>query len=184
MLFDFQPRLSSDLLATRPLAADDFDGLYAVAADPLLWEQHPDKDRWRPDGFRVFFAESLASGGALAVVDGCDRRVIGSSRYHGYDPYRSEVEIGWTFLARSRWGGVYNGELKRLMLRHASKFVDVVVFLVASGNVRSQRAVENIGGVPAGSRRDGSGRRSLVYRIEARTWTDVMESHDRVVPGY
>jgi N-acetyltransferase len=105
MLFDFQPRLSSDLLETRPLAADDFDGLYAVAADPLLWEQHPDEDRWRPDGFRAFFAESLASGGALAVVDGCDRRVIGSSRYHGYDPYRSEVEIGWRFLARSRWGG-------------------------------------------------------------------------------
>jgi RimJ/RimL family protein N-acetyltransferase len=108
----------------------------------------------------------------LAVVEGRDRRVIGSSRYHGYDEHRSEVEIGWTFLARSHWGGVYNGELKRLMLRHAFRFVDVVVFLVAPANVRSQRAVENIGGVPAGSRRDGSGRRSLVYRIEARTWTD------------
>jgi RimJ/RimL family protein N-acetyltransferase len=42
--------------------------------------------------------------------------VIGSSRFHGYSEERSEVEIGWTFLARSHWGGRYNGELKRLML--------------------------------------------------------------------
>jgi len=166
--------LTSDLLEIRPLVADDFDGLYAVAADPLLWEQHPDKDRWRPESFRVFFAESLASRGALTVVDCRDRQVIGSSRYHGYDEHRSEVEIGWTFLARSHWGGIYNRELKRLMLRHAFTFVDVAVFLVAPGNVRSRRAVENIGGVPAGSRPDGSGRRSLVYRIEARTWTDIV----------
>jgi RimJ/RimL family protein N-acetyltransferase len=76
------------------------------------------------------------------------------------------------FLARSHWGGVYNAELKQLMLRHAFAFVDVVAFLVAPGNLRSQHAVETIGGVPAGSRQDGSGRRSLVYRIEARIWTD------------
>jgi hypothetical protein len=109
MSFDFQPRLKSDLLEIRPLAADDFDGLYAVAADPLVSEQHPDKNRWRPENFRPFFAASLASGGALTVVDDRERRVIGSSRYYGYDEHRSEVEIGWTFLARSHWGGVYSG---------------------------------------------------------------------------
>jgi N-acetyltransferase len=174
MSFDFQPRLKSELLEIRPLAADDFDGLFGVAADPLLWEQHPEKDRWKSENFQAFFAESLESGGALTVVDNREGRVIGSSRYHGYDEYRSEVEIGWTFLARSHWGGVYNRDLKRLMLGHAFTFVDVVVFLVAPGNFRSQRAVENIGGEPAESRRDGNGRRSLVYRIDGRTWTDVV----------
>ena len=139
-----------------------------------MWEQHPDKDRWRPESFQAFFGESLASGGALTVVDGRDRRIVGSSRYHGYDERRDEIEIGWTFLARSHWGGVYNRELKRLMLAHAFTFVGAVVFLVAPGNIRSQRAVEKIGGVPAGSRRDGSGRHSLVYRIEAPTWTDAV----------
>jgi len=168
--FDRQPRLTSDLLQVRPLAADDFDDLCAVAADPLLWEQHPDTDRWRPEGFRSFFDDALASGGALTVIDTRDRRVIGSSRYHGYDEKRSEVEIGWTFLARSHWGGVYNGELKRLMLRHAFIFVSAVVFLVVPENLRSRRAVEKIGAVRSGSRHDGSGRQSLVYRIEARDW--------------
>jgi RimJ/RimL family protein N-acetyltransferase len=105
----------------------------------------------------------------LIALDRKDGRVIGSSRFHGYDE-KSEIEIGWTFLARSHWGGVYNGEMKRLMLRHAFRFVTSVVFLVGPHNIRSQRAVEKIGGVRAGSRLDGGGRESLVYRIEAAAW--------------
>lgn len=170
MSFESQPCLTSTLLEVRPLAAEDYDDLYAAAADPLLWEQHPDTDRWRPEVFRSFFDDALASGGALTVVDAGDGRVIGSSRYHGHDEQLSEVEIGWTFLARSHWGGLYNGELKRLMLSHAFTYVSTVVFRVAPGNLRSQRSVEKIGAVPSGSRRDASGRESLVYRLEARDW--------------
>jgi RimJ/RimL family protein N-acetyltransferase len=165
--FDFQPCLTGDLLELRPLAADDFHALYAVAADPLLWEQHPCKDRYQEAVFTSFFREALASGGALTTRDRRDGRVIGSSRFHGYDEAASEVEIGWTFLARSHWGGAYNGEMKRLMLRHAFRFVRNVIFLVGPDNVRSQRALEKVGGVRAGWRLDGSGRVSLLYRIEA-----------------
>jgi RimJ/RimL family protein N-acetyltransferase len=103
----------------------------------------------------------------LIAIESKDGRVIGSSRFHGYDSEKSEIEIGWTFLARSRWGGVYNREMKQLMLRHAFRFVKSVVFLVGPDNVRSQRAMEKIGGVRAGSRTDGGGRESLVYRITA-----------------
>src|SRR5262249_5799612 len=94
-----------------------------------------------------------------------DGWVIGSSRFHGYDEEKSEVEIGWTFLARTHWGGLYNGEMKRLMLRHAFRFVNSVIFLVAPQNLRSQRAVEKIAAVRVGSRPDGSGRESFVYQI-------------------
>jgi len=131
----------------RPLRPDDHADLYAVASDPLLWEQHPDWDRFKPEVFDKLFAESLESGGALIVHDVASGAVIGSSRYWGYDEQLSEVEIGWTFLARSHWGGRYNGELKRLMLEHAFRFVDSVVFYVGPDNIRSQRAVEKIGGV-------------------------------------
>jgi RimJ/RimL family protein N-acetyltransferase len=159
--------LTGDLLELRPLCPEDFPALYAVAADPLLWEQHPCKDRYREEVFAVFFREALESGGALIAIDRKDGRVIGSSRFHGYDEEKGEIEIGWTFLARSHWGGTYNGEMKRLMLRHAFRFVNSVVFLIGPHNFRSQRALEKIGGVRAGSRVDGSGRESLVYRIEA-----------------
>ena len=80
---------------------------------------------------------------------------------------KSEVEVGWTFLARSHWGGAYNGEMKRFMLRHAFHFVNCVIFIVGPHNFRSQHAVEKIGGIRAGSRPAGSGRESLVYRIDA-----------------
>lgn len=167
MPFDLQPTLISELVELRPLRAEDFDDLFAVAADPLIWEQHPASDRYREDQFRILFRESLESGGALVAIDRKDGRIIGSSRYHAYDEDSGEVEIGWTFLARSHWGGRYNGEMKRLMLQHAFRFVDRVVFLVGPQNVRSQRAVEKIGGVRAGSRQDAAGRDSLAYEISA-----------------
>jgi RimJ/RimL family protein N-acetyltransferase len=167
MPFDLQPCLQGDLLELRPLCAEDFGALYAVAADPLLWEQHPCNDRYQEEVFKVFFREALQSGGALVAIDRKDGRVIGSSRFHGHDEEKGEIEIGWTFLARSHWGGAYNGEMKRLMLRHAFRFVSRVIFLIGPHNFRSQRAIEKIGAVRAGSRLDGSGRESLVYRIEA-----------------
>jgi N-acetyltransferase len=107
----------------------------------------------------------LDSRGSLVALDRATGAIVGMSRFHGYDPQRSEVEIGWTFLARSHWGGIYNRELKDLMLRHAFRFVLTVVFLVSPENVRSQRAVEKIGGVRFGSRPDAEGRESIAFRI-------------------
>ena len=168
MPFDYQPTLKGKLVELRPLGSDDHADLYAVAADPLIWAQHPDKTRHQEAGFAAFYREALASGGALLATDAATRRVIGSSRFHGYDEERSEVEIGWTFLARSHWGGAYNGELKQLMLRHAFRFVSSVVFFVSLENVRSQRAVSKIGGLLE-AEPDAAGR--LVYRVTASSFS-------------
>jgi len=173
MPFELQPILKSEILELRPLRADDFDALYEVASDPLIWEQHPNSDRYKPDVFRKFFDEALQSGGALTAIDRKDDCVIGSSRFHCYDLERSEIEIGWTFLARSHWGGVYNGEMKRLMLSHAFKFVDNVIFFVGSTNLRSQRAVEKIGGVRVGTKMDPNARESYIFRITRAAYATI-----------
>ena len=167
MPFDLQPVLKGERLTLRPLRPEDFDDLYAVASDPLIWEQHPANDRYKPEVFLQFFRDALESGGALIALDSRDGRVIGSSRFNGYDELASEIEIGWTFLARSHWGGIYNPEMKQLMLRHAFRFVKTVIFLIGTQNVRSQKAMEKIGGVRVGSRTDGAGRTSFVYQITA-----------------
>lgn len=167
MPFELQPTLRGELVELRPLRGGDFAELYAVASDPLIWEQHPASDRYKEDVFREFFRGALESGGAFVVSDAKTGRCIGSTRFCGYDEGRGEVEIGWTFLARSHWGGAYNGEMKRLMLAHAFKFVESVVFLVGPENMRSRRAVEKIGGVLDGSRPNAAGRDSVVYRITA-----------------
>ena len=172
MSFDLQSVLKGELLGLRPLRPEDFHDLYAVASDPLIWEQHSIKDRYKEEVFKGFFREALESGGALIAIDSKDGQVIGSSRFHGYDKEKSEIEIGWTFLARSHWGGIYNREMKQLMLRHAFQFVNSVIFLVGPQNVRSQRAVEKIGGARVGSRPDAAGRESFVYQITPSTFLD------------
>src|SRR5262245_3009876 len=171
MPFDKQPTLTGDRLLLRPLRAEDYDVIYAAAADPLIWEQDPANNRHEPAVFKALFDESLASGGCLIAIDRATGRMIGWSRYHAYDEAASEVEIGWTFLARAFWGGVYNGEMKRLMLAHAFAAVRTVLFVVGTGNVRSQRAVEKIGGTRRTETRvNATGSESYVYELTAEAY--------------
>src|SRR5215831_1988476 len=105
MPFDLQPTLKGRLLELRPLRPEDWDALFAVASDPLIWEQHPASDRYQEPVFREFFKGALECGGAFVVLDRATRAMIGSTRYAAFDAEKSEIEIGWTFLARSHWGG-------------------------------------------------------------------------------
>jgi len=150
MPFDLQPHLKSEFIELRPLTPKDWDDLFAVASDPLIWEQHPESDRYKEGVFKVFFREVLECGGAFVVIDAKTQQIIGSTRFFGYDPEKSEIEIGWTFLARRYWGGRYNAEMKRLLLDHAFKFVESVVFFVGETNFRSQKAMEKIGAIRIG----------------------------------
>jgi RimJ/RimL family protein N-acetyltransferase len=145
MTFDLQPTLRGRLIELRPLRPDDFDALFAAANDPLIWEQHPEPDRYKREVFQRFFDGAMESKGAFVVIDLKSGRIIGSSRYWDYNRDRSEIEIGWTFLEREFWGGAYNSELKSLMLDHAFRFVERVLFRVGENNFRSQKALKKIG---------------------------------------
>src|SRR5205814_6453724 len=162
-----QPTLTGQLLHLRPLTPADFDALFSVGSDPLIWEQHPNSDRYKKEVFEIFFRDALASRGALLAIDNKTSRVIGSSRFHGFDETKSEIEIGWTFLARSHWGGLFNREMKHLMLRHAFQFVKSVIFVVGPQNFRSQRALAKIGAVLEGTRLIPDQGERLIFRIES-----------------
>lgn len=148
---DRQPVLEAEQVTLRPLTPDDWGGLFAVASDPAVWEQHPMHDRWRDDVFRTFFDDALAKGGALAVIDPRKDVIIGSTRFQAHltadeDPEeQSSVEIGWTFLAPRYWGKGFNPVMKRLMLTYAFQFVERVDFRVGETNYRSRMALEAIG---------------------------------------
>ena len=146
MTADFQPTLQDQALLLRPLVPTDWDAVYGVASDPQVWALHPAHDRWQEPVFRRFFDEAIASGGALVAINRANEMIIGSSRYDltGCEP--DEVEIGWTFLARSYWGGATNGAMKRLMVNHALTSFGAVIFRIAESNLRSRRAMEKIGG--------------------------------------
>ena len=145
MKFDLQPTLTGNLVDLRPLKPEDFAALFEAAGDPLIWEQHPESDRYKREIFQRYFDGAIESKCAFAVIERATGKIIGSSRYHNLNPTEREVEIGFTFLERAFWGGSYNGELKSLMLDHAFRFVDRVVFVVGENNIRSQKALEKIG---------------------------------------
>ena len=146
--FDLQPRLFGNSIYLRPLQVEDAESLYKVARDPLIWEQHPSPLRYKRT---VFDAEillpALASQSTLVAVDSKSNAIIGSSRYYDVDKNNFELAIGFTFLARSHWGGVVNAEMKNLMLTHAFKWAKRVWFHVGIENIRSQKAMEKIGAV-------------------------------------
>lgn len=163
-MFDLQPTLTGKLLKLRPLRPEDYDALYRAASDPLIWEQHPSFDRYKEEVFKGYFDSAIDSGGALIILDARTDEVIGSSRYYGLDENSSEIEIGWTFLTTKYWGGTYNRELKSLMLDHAFKYVDHVLFFVGPNNRRSRKAVEKLGAVYVDTR-SRFGAESVVYRL-------------------
>jgi RimJ/RimL family protein N-acetyltransferase len=145
--FDFQPTLVGELITLRPLKAEDFAMLYAAASDPLVWEQHPDPTRYQREVFqKQFFAGAISSGSAFVVIDNISGQIVGSSRYYEWNPAEKEVAIGYTFLARSHWGGRVNQEMKQLMLTHAFRWAKTIWFHIGATNWRSRKAMEKIGG--------------------------------------
>jgi N-acetyltransferase len=154
---DFQPTLTGPTVIVRPISVVDWPGLFAAGSDPDIWKVHPRSDRYTEPEFRTYFDSAVTSKMAFVFVDRASGRLIGSSRYYGYDAALSEIEIGWTFIVREFWGGATNREVKRLMLDHAFGFVDTVIFWVGEQNWRSQGAMTKIGGV----KRDGLFTREL-----------------------
>jgi N-acetyltransferase len=144
---DFQPTLIGPTVTVRPVTASDWAELFDAGSDPEIWKVHPRSNRYTEPAFREYFDSAVASKMAFVFVDRSTNRLIGSSRYYGYDAGLSEVEIGWTFIARSHWGGKTDREVKRLMLDHAFTFADTVIFWVGEQNWRSQGAMTKIGGV-------------------------------------
>lgn len=145
--FDFQPHLKGELVDIEPLAVSHNEELFAVASDPLLWEQHPAKERATPEGFATFFQESIDSGGAVLIRDAATGEAIGSSRYWALGDAIDKIEIGWTYIARKYWGGQYNASIKKLMFDHAFKYVPMVILIIDQTNYRSLHGNRKLGGV-------------------------------------
>lgn len=170
----FQPILKNKLVTATPLQQTDFKDLYQAASDPLIWEQHPNKNRWQLQAFENYFTGAMVSGGAFLVRDAETNRVIGSSRYSDYDSETNTVSIGYTFFVRSHWGRGYNYALKQLMLDHIFAFVDVVKFYIGAVNKRSQVSIERFGAIRIGEEETAyygePSKLDYVYAITKAQW--------------
>lgn len=145
MNFSIQPILENDYVKLVPLQENDFEQLFSVASDPLVWEQHPNKDRYKRDVFERFFEGALESGGAFKIIEKNTGEIAGSTRFYNYNAADNSIFIGYTFYARKFWGSKMNPQVKKLMLDYIFQFVDKVNFHVGKDNLRSQKAMEKLG---------------------------------------
>ena len=151
MIFNIQPNnLTSELIFLKPLQENDFDKLFEIASDPLLWEQHPNKNRYKKEEFSTYFNGAILSKGAFIVIDFTTNETIGCSRFYDYNPIENTILIGYTFIGRKYWGKGYNASLKKVMLNYILQYVSSVYFHVGNQNFRSQKAIEKLGALKVG----------------------------------
>ncbi|PRD57139.1 GNAT family N-acetyltransferase [Sphingobacterium gobiense] len=145
MEFDIQPILENEKIVLYPLQEEDFEALYTTASDPKIWEQHPNKNRWRKDVFSMFFDGAIQSKGAFKIVDKATGNIIGSTRFYDYNKQQDSLFIGYTFYAIDYWGKGINQSVKTMMLEYIFQFVSKVKFHIGAENIRSQIAISRIG---------------------------------------
>lgn len=169
-----QPTLENENVLLQTLKESDFERLYSVASDPKIWEQHPNKNRYERDVFRNFFEGALASGGAFLIIDKESGEVAGSSRYYNFDESDNSIYVGYTFYGTKFWGSKMNPQVKKLMLDHIFKYVDLVKFHVGKENFRSRKAMEKLGAELhreiTVAYHNGSDRENVEYWIAKENW--------------
>jgi RimJ/RimL family protein N-acetyltransferase len=148
---NWQPEiLENDILKIVPLVPSDFERLFDVASDPLIWEQHPTSDRYKKEVFRLYFDGAINGKTAFLIIEKSTNKIIGSTRYYDYRPGNQSIAIGYTFLARQYWGGIFNKSAKKLLLDYAFQYVEKIYFHVGATNIRSQAAIVKIGATKIG----------------------------------
>src|SRR6218665_3126093 len=174
MEINIQPVLENERALLVPLQTSDFDSLYAVASDPKIWEQHPNKNRWQEPVFKTFFEGAMQSGGAFKVIDKATGTIAGCTRFYDYNTADKSILIGYTFYAAHFWGSGINPSVKALMLDYIFQFVDQVYFHIGAFNLRSQIAIERTGALKIKEEvvayHGEAGKLNFVYSISRRDW--------------
>lgn len=174
MNFSVQPVLENKEYQLIPLQQGDFEALYEVASDPRVWEQHPNKDRYKREVFENFFLGAMESKGAFKIIEKASGDVLGSSRYYDYDEVNKSIFIGYTFYGIKSWGKGINPQIKKLMLDYIFRYVDKVYFHVGKENLRSQIAMERLGGQKIAEEEVAyfgePSRTNIVYEIKKENW--------------
>jgi N-acetyltransferase len=174
MHFNIQSRLENEKVILLPLHQDDFEDLYTVSADPKIWEQHPNKDRWKKEVFRTFFDGAMQSMGAFKIIDKTNNNVIGSTRFYEYNEKEKSILIGYTFYSTKYWGSGINHAVKRIMLDYIFRFVSKVNFHIGASNIRSQISIERLGATKIGEQEVAyfgeQPKLNFVYSLNKEEW--------------
>jgi N-acetyltransferase len=176
--------LKGKFVYLQPLTTSDIPELRTIAKDDRIWEFT--KTLMVNDTYDLQFADYInvplnpanAETIKAFVIHDSTKRIIGMTRYYDIDEKNKRLNIGYTWYIPEVWGKVHNKECKLLLLTYAFEQLEFnrVGFEVAHQNIRSQKAVEKIGGVREGELRkyayrpDGSLRNTVVFSIINDEW--------------
>lgn len=180
------PLLRGKYIYLELAGESDREPIRPLAKDERIWEFT--KTLLIDDGYDAMFDRYFDDALALAGVSGqafviravADGRILGMTRFLNIDRKERRLEIGHTWYLPGIWGQVYNKECKLLLLQLALETLGYnrVEFRVAHQNIRSQKAVEKIGGIREGVlrkhmiRNDGSRRDTVVFSIIDDEWPE------------
>lgn len=185
----FDPRpttLTGNYVVLTPLDRSHAADLFAAGHHDATWMYMP-----RPALRSVEDAESMIrqaliecdAGGeaAFAILEAASGRAVGSTRFLDIQRAHRALDIGWTWIGASWQRTAINTECKLLLLGHAfdGHGAHRVTLKTDARNLRSQRAIERIGGVREGVLRrhrvcwDGSVRDSVYYGVVDGEWPQV-----------
>lgn len=84
----------------------------------------------------------------FVVLHNASGKMMGSTRFLHLNAEHRNLEIGYTWYLPEYWGKGYNEECKFLLLQHCFDVLKTirVQIITSSKNVRSQKAIEKIGG--------------------------------------
>ena len=169
-----QNHFSNEWVTLIALKELDFEKLYKVASDPLIWKQHPNKSRYKREVFENFFKGAMESGGAFLIINTQTGEPIGSSRFCNYDEAAKSIEIGYTFYSKDCWGKPFNNSCKKLMINYAFQFIDTINFVIGVNNIRSQKAIERLGAIKIREEEVAyfgeASQMNFIYTIEKKDW--------------
>lgn len=176
--------LTGTYVRLEPLVAGHLSDLERVA-EPGFWT-HMGEGPFGPTGFSGYLAEADAdrdagSRVAFAVIDQKTGKAIGSTSIGDIATEHARAEIGWTWYARSYWGGVTNPESKLLLMAHLFEDLGAVRVALKTGhrNTRSLGAIARLGATREGTLRqhmilpNGSVRDTVYFSVIAEDWPSV-----------
>ena len=161
-MIDFKLKLETESFSLIQMEDSHFEELYLVASDPIIWEQHPENDRWKKEKFSIFFQTAIKNElGCFVILDKKLDKLVGSTRFYFHDEIDASVRVGYTFLSPEYWGTSANLQIKKIMLDHIFQHVENVYFDIGKENYRSRKATEKLGALQY-KKKDGG---KLIYKL-------------------
>lgn len=186
-LFTQPPTLANERVLLKPLSEEDYEGLYAIGLEPLLWAVSINSIVSQEDLQRYLKTaiEQRQHRQALpfTIIDKTNNQIAGCTRYGNISFEHKRLEIGWTWLGIKFQKTGLNRACKYELLQYAFETLHMqrVELKTDALNMKSREAMRKMGATEEGILRrhmiteSGRSRDSVYFSIIADEWRQIRQ---------